>query len=77
MESDYIKIFSGSFIIVQLVKDRLESVGINPIIKDESGLGESSGFKSTNAEYQELYVSTEELDHAVPIVESVKADLDI
>lgn len=76
-ESEYIKIFSGTFIIVQLVKDRLESVGINAILKDESGLGEHSGFSATNPGYQELYVSRDELDYAIPIVESVRADLEI
>ena len=75
MESDYIKIYSGSFIIVQLVKDRLESAGINAIIKEESGLGKHSGFSSANSGFQELYVSKEEANHALPIIEAVKADL--
>lgn len=75
MESDYIKVFSGTFIIVQLALDRLESAGINAIIKEESGLGHHSGFSSANSGYQELYVSNEELDYAIPIIEDVKADL--
>ncbi len=76
MENDYIKVFSGTFIIVQLIKDRLESSGINAIIKEESGLGQHSGFSSANSGYQELYVSKEELDYAIPIVEAVKSDLE-
>lgn len=76
-ESDYIKVFSGTFIVVQLAMDRLESAGINAIIKDESGLGQHSGFSSTNSGYQELYVSKEELNDAVRIIEAVKADLEI
>ena len=77
MESDYIKIFSGTFIIVQLVKDRLESAGINAIIKEESGLGQHSGFSSANSGFQELYVSKEEEDYALPIIEDVKTDLEL
>ena len=76
-DSNYIKVFSGTFIIVQLAMDRLESAGINAIIKDEAGLGKHSGFTASNSGYQELYVSKEELDDSVRIIEAVKADLEI
>lgn len=39
LESDYTKVFSGSFIIAQLVLDRLQNEGINAIVKDESESG--------------------------------------
>ncbi|RKE95127.1 DUF2007 domain-containing protein [Ichthyenterobacterium magnum] len=74
-DTDYIKIFSGSFIVVQLVMDRLISVGINAILKDESESGRLAGFGSSIQGFQELYVSKDELDSAVPIVEAVKAEL--
>jgi hypothetical protein len=76
-DSNYVKIFSGTFIIVQLAVDRLESAGINAIIKDEAGLGQHSGFTVSNTGYQELYVSKEELEDAIRIIEAVKADLEI
>lgn len=76
-DSDYIKIFSGTFIIVQLALDRLESAGINAVLKEESGLGQHSGFSSANSGYQELYVSKDELDYAIPIIEAVKSDLEV
>jgi hypothetical protein len=72
---DYIKIFSGSFIIAQLVLDRLKSAGINAIIKDESESGRLAGFGSAIQGFQELYVSKDELDFAVPIVAEVNAEL--
>ena len=75
-ENDYVKIFSGSFIIVQLVLDRLESVGINAIVKDESESARMAGFGSSFQGFQELYVSKDELDHAIPIVEAVNAELE-
>lgn len=76
-ENNYVKIFSGTFIIVQLVMDRLESVGINAIIKDESESARMAGFGSSFQGFQELYVSKEELDHALPILNAVKSELDI
>jgi len=72
---DYIKVFSGSFIIAQLVLDRLKSAGINAIIKDESESGRLAGFGSAIQGFQELYVSKDELDFAVPIVEEVNSEL--
>ena len=72
---DYIKIFSGSFIIVQLVFDRLKGAGINAIIKDESESGRLAGFGSAIQGFQELYVSKDEVGFAVPIVEEVNAEL--
>ncbi len=72
---DYVKIFSGSFIIVQLVFDRLKGAGINAIIKDESESGRLAGFGSAIQGFQELYVSKDEVDFAIPIVEEVNAEL--
>ncbi|WP_299224186.1 DUF2007 domain-containing protein [uncultured Psychroserpens sp.] len=75
-DTNYIKIFSGNFIVVQLAKDRLESAGINAIIKDESESGRLAGFGASIQGYQELYVSNEELDNAVRIIEEVKEELE-
>ncbi|WP_323027053.1 putative signal transducing protein [Gelidibacter japonicus] len=77
IDNEYVRIFSGTFIIVQLVMDRLDSVGINAIVKDESESARMAGFGSSFQGFQELYVSKEELDHAIPIVEAVKAELEI
>ncbi|MGC1631869.1 MAG: DUF2007 domain-containing protein [Gelidibacter sp.] len=77
LENDYVKIFSGSFIVAQLVVDRLERLGIDAIVKDESESARMAGFGSSFQGYQELYVSQEELDLAIQIVESVKGELEI
>lgn len=76
-EHHYVKIFSGTFIIVQLVLDRLDSIGINAIVKDESESARMAGFGSSFQGFQELYVSRDQLDHAIPIVEAVKAELEL
>ena len=77
LENDYLKVFSGSFIIVQLVFDRMASVGINAVVKDESESARMAGFGSSFQGFQELYVSKEELDYALPIVEAVNAELEL
>lgn len=74
---NYIKVFSGNFIIAQLVLDRLQSIGINAIIKDESESGRLAGFGSSIQGFQELFVNKDELDNALPIVESVKSELKV
>lgn len=76
LNDNYIKVFSGTFIFVQMVLDRLERVGINAIVKDESESGRLAGFASTIQGFQEIYVSKEELKVAVPIIETVKAELE-
>ena len=72
---DYVKIFSGSFIIVQLVVDRLQSAGINALVKDETESGRLAGFAASIPGFQELFVRSEEVEYAVPIVEEVNAEL--
>ncbi|WMI67565.1 putative signal transducing protein [Mangrovimonas sp. YM274] len=75
-EDNYIKIFSGNFIMVQLMISKLEDVGIEPIIKDESESGRLAGFGSSIQGFQELYVHKDELDKAVHIVESVRSEME-
>lgn len=74
-DSNYIKIFTGSFIIVQLICDKLNAVDINPVVKDETESGRLAGFGSSIQGLQEIYVHVDELDKAVEIVETVTSDL--
>jgi hypothetical protein len=70
----YIKIFTGNFILVQLMKQRLENININPVIKDESESGRLAGFGASMVGQQEIYVHENELDEAVKIIESVRTE---
>lgn len=74
-DSNYIKIYSGNFIIIQQLVLKLESIGINPIIKDETESARLAGFGTFNQGTQELYVNNDEMDKAVPIIESTLAEL--
>ena len=70
-ESNYTKIYTGNFIITQLIVDRLQEKGISAIVKDESESGRLAGFMASIQGQQELFVNNEELDDAVHIVEEV------
>lgn len=76
MESHYTKIYTGNFIIVQLITTKLEDIGIEPIIKDESESGRLAGFGASIQGQQEVYVHKNEVDKALPIVESVKTEME-
>jgi hypothetical protein len=76
IDSDYIKIFTGSFIVVQLINDNLNAVGVSAVIKDETESGRLAGFGSSIPGLQEMYVHKDEIDKAVEIVESVTSELD-
>ncbi len=71
-DTNYTKIYTGNFIIVQQIFQRLEKIGINPIIKDESESGRLAGFGSSIPGQQEVFVHQNELDDAIPIIEEVR-----
>lgn len=76
METHYTKIYTGSFIVVQLMITKLETVGISPVIKDESESGRLAGFGASVQGQQELYVHNDELDKAIPIIQSALAEME-
>ena len=75
LESNYIKIFTGNFIVVQRIVSALEEIDIVAVIKDESESGRLAGFGAAIQGEQEIYINKEELDKAGPIVESVTSEL--
>lgn len=76
MNNDFIKVYSGTFIGIQLAIERLEQQGIVAVLKDELGLGLNSGFTMPYSGYQELFVQKNDLDLAVRIIETIKHDLE-
>ena len=76
-DTNYTKLFSGNFIVVQILRDRLESAGITPIVKDESESGRLAGFGASIQGFQELYVSNEEEKKANVILNEVSEELKI
>ena len=75
-DSEYIKIYTGGTIIVQIIKQRLEAEGVNPIIKDETESGRLAGFGATLIGQPEVYVHESETAVAVRIVETVRSEME-
>ncbi|AUC81867.1 putative signal transducing protein [Lacinutrix sp. Bg11-31] len=75
-DSEYIKIYTGGTIIVQVIKQRLEDEGINPIIKDETESGRLAGFGTAYVGQAEIYVHESETDVATRIVEAVRGEME-
>ena len=74
--SEYTKVYSGNFIITQMIKDKLETSGISPLIKDESESGRLAGFGASIQDYREVFVHNDELEKATTIVELVKTEME-
>ena len=70
-ESNYIKIYAGSFIIAQLIFDKLDEIGINPILKDDSQTGLTAVMVDDYQSLIEVYVHKDEVEMAKPVVEDI------
>ena len=75
-DSEYVKIYTGNYIIVQLIKERLEDIGISPIVKDETESGRLAGFAAALHGQPEVYVHEKELSKAVKVVEAVRVEME-
>jgi hypothetical protein len=73
--TEYVKIYSGSFIIIQRITSELNEVGINPIVKDEGESSRLAGFGAAVPGFQKLFVHESEVDKATPIVEAIQTEL--
>lgn len=77
METHYQRIYTGSFVIVTLLVSKLEEIGITPIIKDETESGRLAGFGPSVPGQQQVFVHEDELDKAVPIVQTALAEMQV
>lgn len=69
MESHYVKIHSGNLLVAQLIKSRLEDVGIVPILKDDMQTGFTAVLATDYEGLVEVWVHEDEADIAIPIVQ--------
>lgn len=75
-DSNYIKIFTGSFITVQRIISDLEKIDIIPVVKDQTESARLAGFGGGIVPgFQEVFVHKDELDKAVVIVETINSSL--
>ncbi|WP_233783257.1 DUF2007 domain-containing protein [Flavivirga eckloniae] len=76
-DSNYIKIFTGDFIIVQRIIDELKAINIHAIVKDTTESARLAGFGGGILPgFQEVFVNKDELDQAVLVVQSITSQLD-
>ncbi|MFK2821073.1 DUF2007 domain-containing protein [Flavobacteriaceae sp. LMIT009] len=76
MESNYTRIYTGSFVIVQLLISKLEEVGISPVIKEQNESGLDPKIYGGHS-LSEIHVHKDELDKAVHIVEETIAEMKV
>jgi len=74
--SNYIKVFSGDFIVVKRIVSDLENEGITAVIKDETESGRLAGFGGTIYGLQDIYVHKDELEKTTAIIESLNLELE-
>lgn len=75
MESNYTRIYTGSFIVAQLIISKLQDVGISPVVKDETESGRLAGFGASVIGSQDLFVHNDELEKARPIVQNAISEM--
>jgi hypothetical protein len=71
LESNYVKIYTGNFIIAQLIFDKLDEIGINPILKDDNQTGLTAVMVEDYQALIEVYVHKDEENKAMPVVEDI------
>lgn len=75
-DSNYIKIFTGNFIIVKRIVFDLEKENIIPVVKDETESARLAGFGGGIIPgFQQIYIHKDELEKATPIIESITSEL--
>jgi len=69
-DSNYIKVFTGNFIIIQRIIIDLKQQNIPYLIKDETESGRLAGFGAAIPGEQELFVKKENEALALSIIKS-------
>ncbi|NEW84330.1 MAG: DUF2007 domain-containing protein [Mariniphaga sp.] len=66
--NDLIRVFTGTEVLVYLLKERLEEVEISALIKDDYQSGLTVGFVSGVPSAIDLYIQESDLKEAEPII---------
>ncbi|ANW95049.1 hypothetical protein AXE80_01500 [Wenyingzhuangia fucanilytica] len=68
----FIKVFSGSLVEVQYVRQILQDQGIEPIVRDTTSSAAISGFGALTPNFQELFVHSDQEIKVKEIISSIK-----
>lgn len=75
-ESNFTKIYTGNFAIVNRIVMELNALDISPVVKDQAESAILGGFGGTLApDFQEIFVHESEVAKASAIVENVTNEL--
>ena len=74
--SEYVKVYGGNFILANRVIAELQSIGIIPIVKDESESQRLAGYASLDGGHQDVVVRGDEYEKAMEVVNRVKAEME-
>lgn len=75
LSAQHIKVFSGSLVLVQKLKQDLEKEGIETFIKDESYIASVTGFVDFSP--VQLFILESDVEQAKPIVEAFQKRFDV
>ena len=71
-KSNLIRIYTGTEITVNLLKDELEKAGISGMIQNDFNSGISAGFSGGIPSALDLFIQESDLDKAEPIISGFK-----
>ena len=72
MNSNLVKVYTGTEITVQLLKGELEKIGVSSVIKDKFKSGISAGFGTGVPSAIDLFIDENNLEKANPLIEEFK-----
>ncbi len=75
LSAQHIKVFSGSLVLIQKLKQDLEKAGIETFIKDESYTASITGFVDFSP--IQLFIIDSDVEQAKPIVEAFQQRFDL
>ncbi|MDO6802678.1 DUF2007 domain-containing protein [Wenyingzhuangia sp. 1_MG-2023] len=67
----YVKVFSGSIVEVQHIKQSLQAKGIEPVVRDTTSSAALAGFGALMPNFQELFVHSDEEATVVEILKTI------
>lgn len=68
-----VRIYTGTEILINILKDELEQSGIAAMVKNEFQSGVVSGFAGGAPAATDLYIQESDVEKAVPIVNEFRA----
>lgn len=74
--SNYIKVFTGNFIMAQRIVSNLEKENINAVVKDEEKSARLSGFGTSILGQQDLFVHKDELEKTKLVIKCLSEELE-